>query len=339
MNNRLIYALLAGVAVVLVSCHNAKQEFPDYKYNATYFSYQYPIRTLIQGEDEQINTDQDNKGIFRIGVTMGGAYSNNKSRKVEYVIDETLTENLYSSTGVELAALPHSYYNFNESGTIVIPKGSMQGYMDIQLTDSFFEDVDSENFKYVIPVRIVTSETDSVLRGVPLFEGADRRIATEWYVKPLDFTIYAIKYINPWHGTYLYRGRDQYGVNNTVVYRNQYVERSEIKSLTTIAKNQTKLITQVRQSTGASPGDISMILTFDAENKCVVTSDASSYATVTGSGKFVKGGDSWGGKARHVIHLDYTYTDPATTEQHQVKDTLVIRDRNVKLETYSPVVK
>ena len=29
----------------------------------------------------------------------------------------------------------------------------------------------------------------------------------------------------------------------------------------------------------------------------------------------------------------------ATAELHTVRDTLVVRDRNVKLETYSPVVK
>ena len=47
----------------------------------------------------------------------------------------------------------------------------------------------------------------------------------------------------------------------------------------------------------------------------------------------------WGGKKRNVLHLAYSYTDPATAELHTVRDTLVVRDRNVKLETYSPVVK
>jgi len=49
---------------------------------------------------------------------------------------------------------------------------------------------------------------------------------------------------------------------------------------------------------------------------------------------FVKDGDMWGGKKRNVLHLAYSYTDPATNELHTVKDTLVVRDRNVKLGPY-----
>ena len=98
-------------------------------------------------------------------------------------------------------------------------------------------------------------------------------------------------------------------------------------------------MTPVRKADGSSPGKIALILTFDADGKCAVTSSDASYAPVVGTGEFVKDGDMWGGKKRNVLHLAYSYTDPATNELHTVKDTLVVRDRNVKLETYSPVVK
>ena len=210
MNNRIIYGAMAAAAVMLGACENAEQDFPDFKYNATYFPYQYPSRVLILGEDEQVDsTAPDNRGEFKIGCTMAGVYANDRSREVEYVIDESLAENLYTSSGVQLKALPHSYYNFHEGGTMVIPKGSMQGYLDISLTDEFFEDADSKELKYVIPVRIVRAQTDSVLHGVPAHPNADRRIDTDWYVKPMDFTIYGIRYINAWHGKYLYRGQDE----------------------------------------------------------------------------------------------------------------------------------
>lgn len=339
MNNRIIYGAMVAVAVMLSSCENSEQDFPDFKYNATYFPYQYPSRVLILGEDEQVDTTPDNRGEFKIGLTMAGVYANDRSRDVEYVIDETLAENLYAASGEELKALPRSYYNFREEGTIVIPKGSMQGYMNIQLTDAFFADAESGNLKYVIPVRIVSAQTDSVLYGVPAHPNADRRIATDWYVKPMDFTIYAIRYINPWHGKYLYRGQDEYGTDNKVVYRNKYVEKCELADIKTISKNQASFETQVRKTGGASPGKIALVLTFDADGKCAITSSPASYAPVTGTGEFVKDGDMWGGKKRNVLHLAYSYTDPATAELHTVRDTLVVRDRNVKLETYSPVVK
>lgn len=340
MNNRIIYGAMAAAAVMLGACENAEQDFPDFKYNATYFPYQYPSRVLILGEDEQVDsTAPDNRGEFKIGCTMAGVYANDRSREVEYVIDESLAENLYTSSGVQLKALPHSYYNFHEGGTMVIPKGSMQGYLDISLTDEFFEDADSKELKYVIPVRIVRAQTDSVLHGVPAHPNADRRIDTDWYVKPMDFTIYGIRYINAWHGKYLYRGQDEYGTDKKVVYRHKYVEKCELADITTISRNQASFVTPVRKADGSSPGKIALILTFDADGKCAVTSSDASYAPVAGTGEFVKDGDMWGGKKRNVLHLAYSYTDPATNELHTVKDTLVVRDRNVKLETYSPVVK
>ncbi|HIW65459.1 MAG TPA: DUF1735 domain-containing protein [Candidatus Alistipes intestinipullorum] len=340
MNNRIVYGVLAGIALVMLgSCENWDQDFPDFKYTATYFPYQYPARVLILGEDEQVDTTPDNNGEFRIGLTMAGAYSNDRDRRVEYVIDESLAENLSTSTGVKLEALPHSYYNFHESGALTIPKGSMQGYMDIKLTDEFFADAASKDLRYVIPVRIISAQTDSVLFGRPAHPDADRRIATDWYVAPMDFTIYAIRYINPWHGKYLYRGQDEYGDGKKVIYRNKYVEKCELADITTLSKNQALFETQVRNIDGNSPGKISLVLTFDDDGKCAVTSNESSYAVVTGTGEFVKDGDKWGGKKRNVLHLSYSYTDPATSELHMVKDTLVVRDRNVKLETYSPVVE
>ena len=152
---------MVAAAVMLGACENAEQDFPNFKYNASYFPYQYPSRVLILGEDEQVNTAPDNRGEFKIGCTMAGVYANDRSREVEYVIDESLAENLYTSSGVQLKVLPRSYYNFHEGGTMVIPKGSMQGYLNIKLTDEFFEDADSKNLKYVIPVRIVRAQTDS----------------------------------------------------------------------------------------------------------------------------------------------------------------------------------
>lgn len=50
---------------------------------------------------------------------------------------------------------------------------------------------------------------------------------------------------------------------------------------------------------------------------------------------FMEEADEWGGKARDVLYLDYSYTDAANNEVHAVKDTLVIRDRAVVFEEFS----
>jgi hypothetical protein len=49
----------------------------------------------------------------------------------------------------------------------------------------------------------------------------------------------------------------------------------------------------------------------------------------------VENGDSWGGKDRDVIILDYIYVDAINNETHEVKDTLVVRNRNVVFEEFT----
>jgi hypothetical protein len=51
--------------------------------------------------------------------------------------------------------------------------------------------------------------------------------------------------------------------------------------------------------------------------------------------QFVRNGDEWGGKKRNVLHLQYKVEFANST--HEFADTLVIRDRGVKMETFQPV--
>ena len=81
-------------------------------------------------------------------------------------------------------------------------------------------------------------------------------------------------------------------------------------------------------------------LTFDASENCTITS-ITAGVTASGSGKFVKKGDknSWGGKDRDALYLDYTVNLTAQNMVVATKDTLVMRDRAIALETIVPVYK
>jgi len=60
---------------------------------------------------------------------------------------------------------------------------------------------------------------------------------------------------------------------------------------------------------------------------------------LTGTAKMVKAAnstESWGNTNRDVIYLDYKIT--VGTEIHNVKDTLVFRDKAVKYEEFVPKV-
>jgi hypothetical protein len=330
--------------LVVFSCKNQDWDFPDYKFSGTYFPYQTPMRTLVLGDYDQVDNTKDNNLQFSIGVAVGGLYENNQDLKVGYVLDETLTQKLYSSAGDTLVPLPQAYYTLSQTGTIVVTKGSMQGYIDVQLKDAFLNDPRAFKNRYVIPLKLTSTETDSILSGRTLKPNPDPRVATDWTVVPKNYTLFGIKFINPYHGKFLYRGKDV--LNNAagtkvdeVIYRQKFVEKNAVVALTTVGRTQVELTAAVRRTAG-SPGNFKARLTFDAQGAtCVITTAPGSAYPVTGTGKFIKEGDEWGGKKRNTIILDYKITDTAKGEFHQVNDTLVMRDRAVVLEVFQPVIK
>lgn len=333
----------ALILFLTFSCENGEWEFPDYKFSGTYFPYQTPVRTLVLGDDNVADNTKDNNLQFSIGVTMGGVYENNRDVKVGYAVDETLVSKLYSNKNDTIVALPKAYYTLSPTGSMTIPKGQMTGYIDVQLTDAFLNDPRAHKLRYVIPLVLTSTETDSILQGKAAVANPDRRIAANWAVLPKDYTLFAIKYINPYHGQYLHRGKnivkDAAGTQvDQVVYRTKFIEDNEIWSLTTTKRNQV-LVTGAIRRTAGSPGNFKALLTFDNSGNCTVTSDPTSAYPVTGTGKFVKEGDTWGGKKRNAIIINYQVTDSKNAQFHNATDTLVIRDRAVVLETFTPVVK
>ena len=65
---KLIFAMSVGVFVswTITSCENQDNEFPDYEGGTSvYFATQYPVRTLVMGEDEY-DTTLDNAHNVRL---------------------------------------------------------------------------------------------------------------------------------------------------------------------------------------------------------------------------------------------------------------------------------
>lgn len=310
--------------VAMAACKNEDIEFPNYTNNTVYFSYQYPVRTITLGED-LFDTSLDNAYKCQIMATMGGVYSNTKDVTIGISVNNALTQGLkfnppdYSG---DVLPMPASYYRLADN-KIVIPKGKIAGGVEVQLTDAYFADPLSTKATYVIPVTMTTvTNADSILRAK-------------------NFTLYAVKYINTWTGNYLRRGRDvvegkngRTELSKTIVRRNQYVEKDEIKTLTTRSLSQTVFPVTLK---GVNNVDVScpLLLTFDGNGNCTVTAAATGY-TASGSGKFVKRGEknSWGSQDRDAIYLSYQID--ATDLRASTTDTLVLRDRGVKMETFSP---
>jgi hypothetical protein len=344
MRHKIKIAFPILLLLAVFSCKNQDWDFPDFRFSGTYFPYQTPIRTLVLGDYDQVDNTKDNNLQFSIGVAIGGLYDNTRDIKVGYVLNEALTQKLYSSAGDTLMPLPQAYYTLSPTGTMVIPKGSMQGYIDVQLKDAFLNDPRAFKNRYVIPLKLASTETDSILSGRTLNPSPDLRVATDWIVVPKNYTLFGIKFINPYHGKFLYRGKDV--ITNAaatkvdeVVYRQQFIEKNVVVALTTVGRTQVELTAAVRRTAG-SQGNFKARLTFDAQGaNCVISTAPGSAYPVAGTGKFIKEGDEWGGKKRNTIILDYKITDSTNGEFHQVNDTLVMRDRAVVLEVFQPVIK
>lgn len=305
---------------VLAAC-NKKAEFPDYDYQTVYFAYQYPVRTITFGEDV-FNTDLDNQGKCKIMATTGGVYYSKKDLHIGIAVDPSLLGNglLFGPGKEEILPMPNNYFSLAAS-SILIPEGGLTGGVEVQLTDAFFNDPQAIKNTYVIPLRITDkSAADSILVGK-------------------DFVLYAIKYVNPWHGNYLRRGKDVVtgSVNQTIVRHKQYVEDDEVNKLYTRAMKEIEFPLVFKDKNGTNV-HCPLLLQFDNAGKCTVTAANASF-TATGSGQFVKRGEknSWGGKDRDALYLNYQVTLPDM--QVASTDTLVMRDRGVTMETFTPVAK
>lgn len=239
--NNIVKILLAGAAMsFLASCHNQEKEFPDYEGGITaYFAYQYPVRTIVLGESKTFDTSLDNQGKCIIYGTMGGAYEG-KDVVIDIEVDNSLTDNLFfDAAGTQpVKAMPSTHYTL--SGNQLNYAGSHMGGVEVQLTDAFFADPDAIKTTYVVPVKMtnIVKGADQILTGKPAVEGepAWRTDASQWSVLPKDYTLYAIKYINQWDGSWLRRGVDvitENGKTTTEVRHAQYVENDEVMFLTT----------------------------------------------------------------------------------------------------------
>jgi hypothetical protein len=338
-----VFLMSFSLFLVLTAC-NKKWEFPDYKYTTVYFPYQSPVRTLVLGEDIIDNT-LDNQHKFTIMAAMGGVYENKKNITLTVAVDNSLAQRLRfnSASGDDVVAMPSNYYVLPQDMKITIPAGAVMGGIQVQLTDAFFADPRSIKNTFIVPLKIISvANADSVLRGSSTKASPDPRKAGDWGVAPKDFTLYAVKYVNPYHGFYLRRGIDNVigtggntSLDTNVVYHAPFVEKDEVCSAVTTALDEVSVSLNAKNK-GNINVPFTMLLKFDNQGKCIIRNPSTATYTITGTGQFVKKGDSWGNQQRNVLYLKYQIGFGTTT--HNLTDTIVVRDRGVKIETFDPVV-
>jgi len=346
MMKKTLVLLVLAVAISMISCQNQKSEFPDFDYTTGYFPYQYPVRILVLGNYIYDNSN-DNNHRFVISTIMGGAYKNNTERVFNFVVDETLCEDAYFEDGTPIRALPSNYYTLSDPGKIVIPSGQMNGGVTVQLSEAFFNDPQAIRNTYVLPLRITSAlNIDSLLQGKTTNPYADRRITGDWVTAPKDFTMFVVKFVNPYHGSYLMRGKAVVKENGVTLgdstYQATHVERDAVVSMETVGRSRVKVETTSFKSK-VILGSFELVLNFASDKydteggvTCTVEAPEGVSYTVSGSGKYTVNGAAFGGKDRDLIELTYTITKDNL--EYTATERFVFRDKGVVMETYVPEI-
>lgn len=336
--------IIIFVVVVLCSaCENGDQEFDDFDYTTVYFPFQYPIRTLVLG-DYIYDNSNDKAGKFIISTRIGGVRENKENVNVQYRIADDIVENIEFPNGSEIKVLPRDYYTLtgeggSDSETTIAPN-NFTGKIEVQLTDDFFSDPLAIANNYVIPLQIIETSADSILVGRSELEIPNRFIPADWAFVPKDYTLFGVKYVNPYHGVYLHSGvattfdasDQQIG---EVISTAEFVEQRELWNLNTHDLTSINTTNPIKQE-GGSPGDYTMNIKLNEDGDITISTGDGSSFNVNGTGKYVKDGGAWGGELRDAMFLDYDIE--LGTERVQVLDTLFFRDKGVAFEEFLPTV-
>ena len=350
LNNIFKYMSAAVLALGFASCENGDNEFPDYDEQTVYFPYQYPVRTLVMGDDEY-DTSLDKQHKCKIMATFGGSY-NGSNGSVEVAVDNSLVNNLTFGDGTPIKAMPESYYTLSTK-TLAF-NGTYNGSTEVQLTDAFFNDPDAAKGVYVIPL-VMTSQKGftRILSGTPNEEGATPSRLDEgaWNVKPMDYVLYCVKYLNKYSGYWLAEGKDI--INDEIGQKTQDRKAASVEKRNVI-KIETKSLSQSiltvsypfeyndvdkdgnpKISTKTLTADL--LLTFDGSDNCTITS-ATDGVTASGNGKWVDDGakKAWNEKDRDMIDVSYE-VDFGGGFTVKTTDNLIWQRSGVTVEEFSPI--
>lgn len=295
--------MLACLALPLLhSCSSGDKEFDDFDTQTVYFAKQYPVRTIELGYDEYVDLTDDNAHRIIVKATMGGAYNNPRTITANLAVDNSLCNGLkFKADGSDITPMPSSHYVL-DANTITIPKGEISAGVEIKMTEAFFNDPLSLTTHYVIPLKMSNVQgADSILNGK-------------------DFVLYAVKYINQYHGLYV-RQKDP----------NDATDADQDFSVTTLNLTTAAVTYPLKDGSGtAYPCDLKLDFASGT-----VSSETDGF-NVSGSVSFVERDQTQmiGNKHPNTIHLNFSAQNSNVGINANVSVALNLKYRGVIPETF-----
>ena len=321
--------LVLSAMLVLTSCY--EDYVRDFDYSAAYAAFQYDLRTFVYGEDVEIG----------FTTALGGVLSNDKDRKVNVQIDNSLlTSDLsvfdpshrtapftamdgmmgaaplgtlsqdyvtveITDAGIEsLQPLPESYYT--TSGAVKIKQGYHTGDLFLYPTEEMFKDEKMLKPYYALGFLITSADVDSLI--------------TE-----KSFQIMAVKVENRFWGNWYHGGRRVVikNSNGSPMSDDRYqleIPQGDTKNYVLTTETVNSVVTDKLSNTAGS-----LRLTFLADNEIKVE-DVSGEKEI----RNILGQPSHHNGAKLIqdreIYLNYAYSNGDGTTTY-VTDTLAFRNR------------
>ena len=278
------------VTLACLSCERYEDYTIDYQYSAVYFGSQKPLRTVVAREPMQ----------FKFGVAIGGLRANKEGHWATYTIDTTLFSTVPGADQFEL--LPESYYSLSDESRFEIPKGEVIG--DVTLTldmEDFTSDPRAHLNTYALPVKIMDSSLDSILRGG---EGVDS----------LDYSVIVVKYMSPYAGAYYHKGVEkQLDEQGEVVYESVFRDKDLSKNR--VLETSTMAVDTILTNGMGDDRGGALQLAVNDDHSVDIQYEGSTATFESGSGTYDPENTSF--------YLNYRFS--VSGDQYEVVDTLIQR--------------
>jgi hypothetical protein len=251
------------------------------------FTYQKYNRQLVVGEGLEM----------QLGVVYSGVVENKSNKTVKYEIDPALVP-------AGMTELPSEYYTCASQTEIVIPKGSLKGYMAVTLDSlSFVSDVRALDGQLVLPVRLTA------------VEGIDKLADGK------ETSLISVSYRGKQFGYYTYDGKRTPQGGEAVAYRNNPAQTNSYRELITVGPD--TFIVHPDQTGALDPnkGRISFIIKVPVHDGGTVTVSPNPNSAI----EVLPDGASIYDEPTKTFVLRYKFTDEAV--EYRVEDKLVFRNR------------